>query len=372
MSPPRETRAFSLAVAARLSAPGRSALATIGVAGPDAISLVTRLFKPADAKRPLAPGSPRYGPFGSSAVDDVVIDAWPNGSPPVVTIHCHGGAAIVASIMDDLAREGAQLVSASEFLQASGHGATRAQAAIALSRAPSAKTAAILLDQLNGALEEAFARIESGDSALARRLLEWAEFGRHLSAPWKVLLFGRANVGKSQLLNAIAGFERAIVADQPGTTRDLVTVNVVLEGWPFELADGAGFHEAPGDLEREGQDSLRAYAAEADLRVQVLDLSEPLREFDESLTRELGPHLLVGAKSDLPAHPATLERVGHTLSSKTRQGVDRLIQLIVASVVRRIPKPGEAIPFEECHVSWLERECSINLSHDANENCGLP
>ena len=68
--------------------------------------------------------------------------------------------------------------------------------------------------------------------------------GLRLVSGWRVVLAGRPNVGKSRLLNALAGYERAIVDPTPGTTRDVVTVRTALDGWPVELADTAGLRDA--------------------------------------------------------------------------------------------------------------------------------
>ena len=115
------------------------------------------------------------------------------------------------------------------------------------------------------------------------RLLERERIGSRLISGWKVALAGRPNVGKSRLLNALAGYTRAIVDPMPGTTRDLVTVRTSMDGWPVELADTAGLRASADTIEAEGIRRARAYQAEADLRVLVLDRSEPLTKEDRDL-----------------------------------------------------------------------------------------
>ncbi len=82
---------------------------------------------------------------------------------------------------------------------------------------------------------------------------------------------GAPNVGKSSLVNALAGYERSIVAPTPGTTRDVVTTNIAIDGWPIELADTAGLREATEALEGEGIDRARSAGQSSDLVLWVLD-----------------------------------------------------------------------------------------------------
>src|SRR5206468_2220750 len=82
---------------------------------------------------------------------------------------------------------------------------------------------------------------------------------------------GAPNVGKSSLVNALAGYQRSIVAPTPGTTRDVVATTLAIDGWPVELSDTAGLHGEGEQLERAGMARARAAAAAADLCVWVLD-----------------------------------------------------------------------------------------------------
>ena len=91
-----------------------------------------------------------------------------------------------------------------------------------------------------------------------------APLGLHLARPWQVVVAGPPNVGKSSLINALAGYPRAIVHWAPGTTRDAVTVETVLDGWPVELCDTAGLRTAGDAVERAGIELARRKMAQAE------------------------------------------------------------------------------------------------------------
>ena len=160
-----------------------------------------------------------------------------------------------------------------------GADATTCAAQIALADAVTARTAAILLDQLNGALaaacRAAIAAISASDwpraTELVGQLLDHRDLGLHLTTPWRVVLAGPPNVGKSSLINALAGYERAIVSPVPGTTRDVVTLTTAIDGWPVELADTAGLRATDDELESAGVRLAEAALASADLVIVVRD-----------------------------------------------------------------------------------------------------
>ena len=119
----------------------------------------------------------------------------------------------------------------------------------------------------------------------------WAgrDVGLRLIAGWRVVLAGRPNVGKSRLLNALTGYDRAIVDATPGTTRDVVTARTALDGWPVELADTAGLRPSDDPIEASGVALARARQGEADLVLVVLDRSEPLTDIDRAIVAEHAP-----------------------------------------------------------------------------------
>ena len=204
-----------------------------------------------------------------------------------VEIHCHGGDAAVDRILGDLEIVGCRIVTWQQLLQERAT-SFEAECLHALSRASTLKTANILLEQQTGALKDALEKIRSlsaqlpgsadrvGDKqrllAQLSRLLRWADLGLHLISPWEVVVCGRPNVGKSSLINAIVGYARSIVFDEPGTTRDVVTTETVLDGWPIHLSDTAGLRENADRLESAGIELARERLQFAECRLILVDI----------------------------------------------------------------------------------------------------
>src|SRR5262249_19550483 len=110
-------------------------------------------------------------------------------------------------------------------------------------------------------------------TGLLQSLVRACGLGRHLTAPWRIVVAGAPNVGKSSLINALAGYARCVVSATPGTTRDVVTTFLAIAGWPIEVADTAGLRTASENLEEEGIGLARRAMRTADLCLWVLDAS---------------------------------------------------------------------------------------------------
>ena len=119
------------------------------------------------------------------------------------------------------------------------------------------------------------ARMDSAGSAVQSLLDTWQE-GHVLREGARIVIAGAPNVGKSTLLNLLAGRDRAIVSPHPGTTRDTIEEAISLRGYPLHLVDTAGLRDAPCEIEREGIRRTRHALAHADLCICVVDASQPL------------------------------------------------------------------------------------------------
>ncbi len=352
-----------------LTPTGRGAVAVVAVAGHRAVRAVDGCFlakngRPLD-QQPLA--RIVYGHWGSQDGEDLVVC---RPAVDLVEVHCHGGAQSVDAVVSQLVAAGCREVSWQQWVTRQQDCPLACEAQLALAEAASTRTALILLDQFYGALrrevESILAAIQAGEIAAANVRLEIllarVSWGLHLTKPWQVVIAGRPNVGKSSLINALVGYRRAIVFDQPGTTRDVVATNTVIDGWPVQLSDTAGLHATTDTLEAAGIQQARAQLARSDLMVWVEDATtrdftlntpEVLNQRAPELNLELPTQLLlVINKIDLtgpmtPANPLTT-------SALTGQGIEQLLTAIVKQLVPAAPAPGAAVPFTIRQINLLK------------------
>jgi tRNA modification GTPase len=320
------------------------------------LEVVRELFRPASGRAlPAEAEAGRFwlGRFGEETrggADEVVLAVKRGGPAPWLELHCHGGREVVRLLTEVIAARGVEVCPWVELERLTTDPPWRAEALAALARAPTSRTAAILLDQYHGAFAAAVgavvAALGAGDFAEGQRLLTAlagrADLGRHLTEPWRVVLAGAPNVGKSSLVNALAGYQRSIVAPTPGTTRDVVTALLAVDGWPVELADTAGWRQGGEALEREGMELARTAAAGADLCLWVLDAAAAPVWPDGELPRVR----YVVNKVDLP--PAwDLDRAAGALrvSARTGAGLGELCQALSASLTPEPPPAGAGLPF---------------------------
>jgi len=343
-----------------LTPPGRGAVAVARVWGPGALPAVDAAFRPlrGEGLASTPPNRPRFGRLGAGMGDEVVAVVL-EGDPPGVEVQCHGGSAAIAMVVAGLQEQGCRLVEPAEFLSASEPSSFRAAAWEDLAKATTLRTAEILLEQAQGALDRAMAAIEANPTESRRRLedlIERAGVGLRLVSGWRVVIAGRPNAGKSRLLNALAGYDRAIVAATPGTTRDAVTVRTAFDGWPVELVDTAGVREAEDPVERSGVERALRERSRADLTLLLLDRSRPLEEDDRRPPS--GPALIVASKADLPAAWEPAEVFGGrvpfvVVSAQTGEGLDELAEAVARLLVPGPPPPGVGVPFRPEHLERL-------------------
>jgi tRNA modification GTPase len=342
-----------------LTPPGAGAIATLALRGPQAWALVRQLFQPHSGRTlPEVPPDGEAGRFwlgwlgehGRGESDEVVLAVKRGGSLPWVEVHCHGGRQVALMLEEVFTSRGAQVCSWQELERRTGEVPGKAEALAALAMAPTVRTAAILLDQYHGAFARAVAEVcaclQQQDREKARVLLdELARFipvGQHLTDPWRVAILGAPNVGKSSLANRLAGYQRSVVSPIPGTTRDVVTTLLAVDGWPLELVDTAGWREGAEALEKQGIDLARAAAAGADLCLWVLDAAASPQWPAGELP---GLHYVVN-KIDLPPAWDVGTAAGAVrVSALTGDGLPELLEVLSGWLVPDPPPAGAAVPY---------------------------
>jgi len=348
---------------ASLTPPGTGAIATLALHGPDAWALIRNLFQPGSPNATAAvppplpemptPGRVWLGRLGDGALggaDEVVLSVKRTLPTPLIEIHCHGGREVIRLLEEVFAGRGVLVCSWQDLERQTAIDLSQAAALAALAEAPTARTAAILLDQYHGACSRALiaarAAAERNEAAEASRRLDelarHADVGRHLVTPWRVVLAGAPNVGKSSLVNALAGYQRSVVAPTPGTTRDVVTTQIAIAGWPVELADTAGWRDTASALEQQGIDRAHSAAEGADLCLWVLDAAAAPTW---PTVMEERTHLVVN-KIDLPATWDLAQASGaFHVSARTGAGLGDLVRALTEWLVPEPPPAGAPVPF---------------------------
>jgi tRNA modification GTPase len=268
-------------------------------------------------------------------------------------VHCHGGIAAPAAVIASLEACGVRLES-----WEGGPGGVVREAHEALAHVGGPKGARILCRQAAGALERELKHIAglraAGDEAAAHaacaRLLAAARIGLRLTRPWRVVLAGGVNAGKSSLVNAIAGHARSIVSAEPGTTRDVVETRLVLDGWEVDLVDVAGERDdAEGSIERAGIARAVAARAGADLVLRVVPSDWPGQPLPDVPAHEL----LVLSKADV----ATIEPPAGAIATSAVTGAG--IEQLIAAIVARLVPEERADPALLCGaMPFTERQCA--------------
>lgn len=332
---------------------GRSAIGVVRSSGPQALSIVQKLvgdqhFQPEPNHVTLK----RLLSAASEAIDYALVTyfAGPNSytGEDMVEISCHGSPLILRQVLDEAQRLDARIAEPGEFtLRAMRNGKINLSQAEAIRDLINAKTTAAakqatrqLRGELSTALQPAkdeliqiIVKLESAlefveddlpalqTQATMDQLVHMAGMVRQLAATYdaghllrngiRVALVGRPNVGKSSLFNQLVRFDRAIVTELPGTTRDTLTESINMNGIAVQMTDTAGIRDSTDRIEAIGVERSHRAVADADLLVVVIDGSTELHVEDRSIL-ELAMdqrHVVAVNKSDLAQAETDLDRL---------------------------------------------------------------
>ena len=347
--------------------PGRGGIGVVRVSGANAVRVARALLE-LDA-----PLQPRHATFARAHGDQVISTYFPAPhsytGEDVVEVSAHGSPVVLRQILERAMQSGARLAEPGEFtLRAFLNGRIdlmQAEAVGDLIDAVTPLQARVAFDQLQGTLTRAIAEIDEAlldliarleasidfpeegfhfvdsaavaaavDALVARTsaLLAGARRGRLVREGFQIAIVGKPNVGKSSIFNALVGTSRAIVTDVPGTTRDLVTEVIDLNGFRVTLVDTAGIRQATDIVEAEGVERAMQARAVSDLILMVFDGSVPLDSDDRIFLQNADSKtLIVVNKSDVEAcwHDGALLRVSaatlegfHELRAQLAAGLD--------------------------------------------------
>jgi tRNA modification GTPase len=397
--------------------PGTSGIGIVRLSGQNAVSLVEPFFRATNG-RPLSAQKTHRLVHGrifddGDVVDEVLVSVMraPHSytTEDVVEINCHGGIVPLRRALELMLRAGARLAEPGEFTRRAFLGGridlAQAEAVADLINAKTAAGLKAATNQLEGRLSErieslrerlveCLARIEASidfpedevphvpeASLLAtirgilldvEGLLETFEGGRLYRDGVSTVIVGKPNVGKSSILNAILEEPRAIVTEEPGTTRDVIVESVDLHGIALRLSDTAGIREPGCEVERLGVGRSERAIEEADLALFVVEAPEPLSPEDLRIIERLSEkkHIVVAAnKIDLKPDADLSELTGRLpgrrivrTSATERTGIAELEEALYDEVTG-----GASLAQEEILVTRLRHRQALEEARTALE-----
>jgi tRNA modification GTPase len=333
-------------IAAVITPPGEGGVAVVRVSGSKALTIADTLFRCAPPLPSLRDaGTFVYGKVfdPDTEIDEALLLIWraPRSytCEDVVEFQCHGGPLPASRILRACFAQGARPADSGEFTRRAFLNGridlVQAEAVMDLVRAHSDRARAAALQQLEGGLSKIFDRVYDELMLVAAQVeatLDFPEDELPESVPLKIIseihriqnqvkdllqtwneghllrdgalvvISGKPNTGKSTLLNALLGHDRAIVSNIPGTTRDSIEAEFLLEGIPLRLVDTAGLRDSEDFVEREGILRARKYIERADIHIHMVDMSQPADSESLEALNRLDPakSVLICNKTDLP------------------------------------------------------------------------
>jgi len=385
-------------IAAISTPPGEGAIALVRVSGANAVQIADKIFRGKEEPSQFVSHVQHLGEIvgaENQLIDQVVLSihrapASYTGED-LVEISCHGGALVSAKVLEACLRAGARAARPGEFTERaflSGKmDLTQAEAVIDLIRARTDLALRSATEQLEGRLGDQIRKIrdeliallahinasidfpeegiapDEGETLCARldcileeiaALLATADQGRVLREGVRVVIYGATNAGKSSLLNRLLGYDRVIVSDTHGTTRDTIEETVNLDGVPIRLLDTAGLRASESELESEGITRTEKSLQLADLRLHIADRNAP-RPAHFNGRADDSNEIVVLNKSDLPEDGQWKDFPALRISCVTGEGLPQLQTEILARIRQQNLRPESAVAINTRHRDCLRR-----------------
>ena len=417
---------MSHTIAAIATGRSPSAIGILRLSGPDTFTALDAVFRARNG-RPAAAQRPRSMVLGDlldgtgRVIDNVLCVTFP--APHSYTgedcaeLHCHGSPVVLDTGLRALFAAGCRQAQGGEFTKRaflSGQlDLLQAEAVADLIDAETAEQAHNAVCQLSGTLSRTVDRVYDALLSMAarfyavvdypdediedlrqpelldtlhtarqdlERLLTGFSRGQLLKQGIPTVLLGKPNAGKSSMLNALLGYDRAIVTDIAGTTRDTVEEKLPVGGVLLRLTDTAGIRDGGDAVEALGVERSRAAAHQAALAILVLDgLSPPTAEDEEAiaLARQVPRLLVVMNKCDLPLHPDAAALTGRfdtvlSVSARENLGLDALTRAIAALFPTGTPADGALLTNARQADAVSRALSAVTDAHDALQNGMTP
>ncbi len=385
-------------IAAISTPPGEGAIALVRVSGANSIQIADKIFRGKEKPSRFASHVQHLGEIFSAEdqlIDQVVLSV--HRAPAsytgedLVEISCHGGMLVCAKVLEACLRAGARAARPGEFTERAFLNGkmdlTQAEAVIDLIRARTDLALRSATEQLEGRLGDQIRKIrdeligllahinasidfpeegiapDEGETLCARldsvreqicALLATADQGRVLREGVRVVIYGATNAGKSSLLNRLLGYDRVIVSDTHGTTRDTIEETVNLEGVPVRLLDTAGLRASESELESEGIARTEKSLQLADLRLHIADRSAPKPVHFNGQAGD-SHEILVLNKSDLPEDSDWKNFAALRISCVTGEGLPELQKEILTRIRQQNLRPESLVAINTRHRDCLRR-----------------
>lgn len=399
-------------IAAIATPSGVGGVAIVRISGREAVTVASRVFLPVNAKKveefepyKMVPGKISCGSYYDFGLCVVFKAPKSFTGEDVVELHCHGGVNVTRAVLSEVLKNGATLAGRGEFTRRAflngklslaaaeglgdmitGESEAEVKAGYLLYHEKLTSMVKELQNKLTGALAGIDAAIDYPEEDLEvekigslfdaldevikeeEKILATYQTGKKIKSGVTVALCGKPNTGKSSLLNALLGYDKAIVSNIAGTTRDAVEGQIEIDGLKFNLYDTAGIRENADEIEAIGITRAEQIIRAADLVLFVFEARE-VNEEDAAVLESLKGKPIIKVMNKIDLEGGIESDADILVSAKTGEGIPRLKSLMKEKSVVSYAEDS-AYLIEERHYAALKR--SLASAKKARESENLP